>query len=108
MPAGTMDVKIGSTLEDNESEPKRFRANGKIQKSKARYEQDYEIDTMPYEERLAEIAPKERAKIAASAVSAVTPEGRATAEWGKERLSAEVTRLQEELLTAARQAVDEI
>src|ERR1035437_9736637 len=71
MPSGTIDVKVGSTLEGNESQPKRFRANGKIQQSNARYDKGYKIDIMPYEIRLEELASKERSTIAANALFAV-------------------------------------
>jgi hypothetical protein len=106
-PAGLVDVKFGYTLEDNANPPKRFLANGKIQKKKGVYESDYEIDTMPFDERVAALASEERAKSAAAALSLVKPEERIRAEWGKDGLLAEVARLQT-LLDTARTAVEEI
>jgi hypothetical protein len=66
-----------------------------------------EIDSMPYDERTAELAKEERAKKAANAVAKVINNCNCNLRWGKEGMLAELDKLQAEL-NAARELVNNI
>lgn len=101
-PKGFMDVKIGT---NPDAVPTRFRPDGE-ELGGDRY-RCYTLDSMPFEERSAEIAKEGRAKHAAGLIRDVKLAGEVRHSWGKEALQKAVEELAVKL-EAARAAVEAI
>jgi hypothetical protein len=98
-PAGLVDVQIGTC------EPMRFRADGKLQGGKGYHE--YELDRMPYDERKADLAKKQRAQESAGLIQKIAAQQGVNFKWGKDGLNTELDRLQV-AIDAARASVEAI
>lgn len=99
-PKGFIDVLVGASTETT-----RFRPDG-CELGGGGF-RDYAIDSMPFEERSAEIAKEGRAKYAAGLLGEVKLAGEVRHTWGKESLQKAVEELAVKL-EAARAAVEAI